>query len=128
MVAGPETTLRRWMVAVPETARLLTEYEEKHSKKQKESVRHYEQMPSVQKTFLAQTKNVTDVIEELGNPSVDTSTDLYTLDSTRIMPDIVVHTIRMQQGCLSGRAPMGAVTHWRARSCIARFMGLEEND
>ena len=37
-----ETALRRWGVAGPETARLLTEYEEKHSKKQKESERHHE--------------------------------------------------------------------------------------
>ncbi len=33
-----------------------------------------------------------------------------------------------EKGCLSSRAHMGAVTHWRARSCIARFMGLEESD
>ena len=56
------------MVAGPETARLLTECEEKHSRKKKESERHDEQIPSVQKTFLPQTKNVTDVIEEHGNP------------------------------------------------------------
>ena len=42
-----ETALRRWMVAGPETARLLTEYEEKHSRKKKESERHHEQIPSV---------------------------------------------------------------------------------
>ena len=57
-----------------------------------DSERHYEQIPSVQKTFLAQTKNVTDVIEELGNPFADTSTDLYNLDSNLIMPDSVVNT------------------------------------
>ena len=53
-----EAALRWWMVAGLETARLLTEYEEKHSRKKKESERHHEQIPSVQKTFLAQTKNV----------------------------------------------------------------------
>ena len=42
--------------------------EEKHSRKKKESERHHEQIPSVQNTFLAQTKNVTDVIEEHDNP------------------------------------------------------------
>ena len=63
-----EAALIRWMVAGPETARLLTECEEKQSRKKKESERHHEQIPSVQKTFLAQTKNVTDVIEEHGNP------------------------------------------------------------
>ena len=80
------------MVAGPETARMLTEYEEKNSKKTKESERHHEQIPCVQKTLLAQTKNVNDVIAELGNPFADTSTDLYTLDSKLIMPDSVVHT------------------------------------
>ena len=88
-----ETALRRWIVAGPETARLLTEYAEKHSRTKKDSERHHELIPSVQKT-IAQTKNVTDVIEELGNPFADTSTDLYTLDSKLIMPDSVVHTIR----------------------------------
>ena len=63
-----EAALRRWMVAGPETARLLTECEEKHSRKKKESERHHEQISSVQNTFLAQTKNVTDVIEEHDNP------------------------------------------------------------
>ena len=47
----------------------------------------------MQKTLLAHTKNVTAVIEELGNPFADTITDLYTLDSKLIMPDSVVHTI-----------------------------------
>ena len=47
----------------------------------------------MQKTLLAQTKNVTNVIEELGNPFADTITDLYTIDSKLIMPDSVVHTI-----------------------------------
>ena len=63
-----EAALRRWMVAGPETPRLLTECEEKHSRKKKESERHHEQISSVQNTFLAQTKNVTDVIEEHDNP------------------------------------------------------------
>ena len=60
-----------------------------------ESERHHEQIPSVQKTFLAQTKSVTDVIEELGNPFADTRTYLHTIDSKLIMPDNVVHTIRL---------------------------------
>ncbi len=89
MVAGPETALIRWMVAGPETARLLTECQEKHSRKKKESERHHEQIASVEETFLAQTKNVTDVIEELGNSFADTSTDLHTLDSILIMPESV---------------------------------------
>ena len=81
------------MVAGPETVRLLTEYDEKHPRKKKEPERHHEQMPRVQNTFLAQTKNVTDVIEELGNPFADTSADLYTLDSKLIMKTQAKHSI-----------------------------------
>ena len=65
------------MVARPETAGLVMEYEEKHSKKKKDSERHHEQIPSVQKTFLAQTKNVTEITEELGNPFADTYRPLH---------------------------------------------------
>ena len=60
----------------------------------KHTERHHEQIPSVQKTFLSQVKSVTDVMEELGNPFADTSTDLYTLHTKLIMPDSVVHTVR----------------------------------
>ena len=70
------------MVAGPETAKLLTKYEEKHSRKKKESERNHEQIPSVQQTLLAQNKNVTDVIEELGNPFADTSTYLSHLTAS----------------------------------------------
>ena len=114
-----ETALRRWTVAGPETARLLTEYEEKHSKKQKESERHHEQIPSVQKTFLAQTQNGTDVIEELGNPFAETSTDLYTLDSKRIMPDSVVHTVKTAED--SGKAQHQTFVADRLNSNVAAF-------
>ena len=121
MVAGPETALIRWMVAGPETARLLTECQEKHSRKKKESERHHEQIASVEETFLAQTKNVTDVIEELGNPFADaeTSTDLYTLDSKRIMPDSVVHTVRTAED--AGKAQHQTFVAERLNSNIAAF-------
>ena len=81
-------------MADPETARPLTEYDDKHSMKKKDTDRHHEQIPSVQKTFLSQVKSVTDVMEELGNPFADTSTDFYMLDIKRIMPASVVNTIK----------------------------------
>ena len=93
-VTENEAALTRWMVAGPETARLLNEYDDKQSVNKKHTERHHEQIPSVQKTFLSQVKSVTDVMEELGNPFADTSTDLYTLHTKLIMPDSVVHTVR----------------------------------
>ena len=114
-----EAALRRWMVAGPETARLLTEYEEKHSMEKKESERHHEQIPSLQKTFIAKTKNVTDVIEELCDPFADTSTDLYTLDRELIMPDSVVHTIMTAED--TGKAQHQTFVVERLISNIAAF-------
>ena len=114
-----EKALRRWMVARPETAILLTEYEEMHSKKKKDSERHHEQITSVQKSFLSQTNNVTEVIEELGNPFADTSTDLYTLDSKPIMTNIVVHTIRNAED--TGKSQHQTFVAERLNSNIAAF-------
>ena len=82
------------MVSGPETARLLMEYDENHSLKRKNTDHHHEQIPSVQKTFITHVKNVTDIIEELGNPFVDTSSDLFALDSKQIMPNSVVDAIK----------------------------------
>ena len=108
------------MVAGPETVRLLTGYDEKHPRKKKEPERHHEQMPSVQNTFLAQTKNVTDLIEELGNPGfADTSADLYTLDRKLIMPGSVVHTINTAED--TGKAQHQNFVVERLHSNIAAF-------
>ena len=73
----------------------------------------------MQKTFLAQTKNVTDVIEELGNPFADTSTDHYTLDSKLIVPDSVVHIIRTAEDI--GKAQHQTFVVERLNSNIAAF-------
>jgi hypothetical protein len=89
-----EAALKRWMVAGPEVARLLTEYEGKHSTVKNGSERHHEQIPSIQRTFLSNVKGVLDVIEDLGNPFSETSSDLYTLDTKVLAPDKVVATIR----------------------------------
>ena len=93
-VTDMEAALTGWMVAGPETARLVTEYDDKHSMKKKDTDRHHEQIPSVQKTFLSQVKSVNDVMEELGNPFADTSTDLYMLDTKRIMLSSMVNIVK----------------------------------
>ena len=64
------------MVSGPETARLLIEYDENHSLKRKDTDHHHEQIPSVQKTFITHVRNVTDIIEKLVNPFVDTTIPL----------------------------------------------------
>ena len=89
-----EATLRRWMVAGPETARMLQKYDEKHFKAKIDIESQHEQTPSVQKRFASRVNSVTDVIDEIGNPFSDTSKVLYALDTKVIMPDSAIHSIR----------------------------------
>ena len=82
------------MVAGPELARILNDYDAKHSAKRKESDRHHEQIPSIQKAFAADVKNVMDVMDEMGNPFSENSKDLFPLESKVIMSDEVVQAVR----------------------------------
>ena len=82
------------MVAGPEIARMLNEYDAKHSSKKTESDRHHEQIPSIQKAFAADVRNTTIALNEMGNPFAEQSTDLFTLDTKAIMSDDVVHAVR----------------------------------
>ena len=92
-----EAALHRWMVAGPELARILNDYDAKHSAKRKESDQHHEQIPSIQKAFAADVKNVVnvmDVMDEMGNPFSENSKDLFPLESKVIMSDEVVQAVR----------------------------------
>lgn len=88
-----DETLRRWMVAGPETARLLSEYSNKHNTKTSFEEGHHEQISSVQNRFASDVKNLFREFEGAGNPFSETSKDLYTLDTKQIMPDIVKNSI-----------------------------------
>ena len=46
-----EAALRHWMVAGPEAARLLNEYEDKHSMNKKDTEHHHVLIPNAQ-TYL----------------------------------------------------------------------------
>ena len=85
-----KAALQRWMVGGPEIARTFSEYANKNTMNKRSTERHHEQIPSVQQTFLLQVKGVAQVVEELGNPFSETTSDLYTLDTKVIMPDKVI--------------------------------------
>lgn len=88
---------RRWMVAGPEMARLLKEFENdflpdddidsnKHL--------HHEQGLSTQKTFQKQVNSLRETITQMGNPFCDNIPELVALD-TRDCADIsVINTVR----------------------------------
>ena len=48
----------------------------------------------MQKMLLSHVTNVTEVMEELGNPFADTVTDLYSLETKQKMSERVVEAVR----------------------------------
>ncbi len=85
------TALQRWMVAGPEMARLINEFQESMKKNERVSdFRHHEQCHSMQLTFFDQVKALTNVIEEMGNPFFEESDELLVLDTRDIADPLVV--------------------------------------
>ena len=67
--------LRRWMIAGPEIARIIQEFEETPSKEvSEEKRRHHEETPCVQAAFKKDVLSLVSAIEEMGNPFQEDST------------------------------------------------------
>ena len=89
------TALRRWMVAGPDVARVIVEFENfnMHPRNQEET-RHHEETPSEQNTFARDVRTLVAVSEELGNPFAEDSQDLLVLDTMEIAAPAVIETVR----------------------------------
>ena len=88
-----ESALRRWMIAGPETARIISELRVKQSK-----CDHHEQTTSTQNRFASNVQSVIDAFNEMGNPFTETSSDLFAIDTKIIMADQVVQSIKEAEG------------------------------
>ena len=82
------------MVAGPEIARILNEFQDQFQRKKQIDACHHEQLPSIQKSFTSDLNNTVSTFTKLGNPFSDDSKDLYVLDTKVIMSDEVVATVR----------------------------------
>ena len=80
------------MVAGPEVARSIKEFEVTFQTPQAGDTRHHEQTPSTQRSFAKDVISLTSVIEEMGNPFTEDSLDLLVLNTKEIMPKTVVDT------------------------------------
>ena len=89
-----EGALCRWMVAGPEIARILNEFEDQFQRRKQIDARHHEQLPSIQKSFASDLNNTISTFTKLGNPFSEDSKDLCVLDTKVIMSDEVVATVR----------------------------------
>ena len=90
-LTGNEHALRRWMIAGPEVARMVEEFEQIEECSEK---KHHEQTPAVQKTFVTNIGNVISTLEEFGNPFAIDSGPLASLQSKVIASDMVVNTVK----------------------------------
>ena len=85
--------LRRWMLAGPEIARVISEFEEFLLNNGKTVTRHHEQAAHYQSTFAKDVNALINTFNELDNPFSENSGDLITLDTKDIMNEDAVKSI-----------------------------------
>ena len=86
---------RKWMVARPEQARLLKEFENEFSEKINEHQdHHHEEGFCTQKAFHEQVLCLVETINDMGNPFLEDSPELLVLDTQDVMNESVMHTVR----------------------------------
>ena len=85
--------LRHWIVAGPEVARIVTEFENTTPSSTANNVNHHEQSYGYQTSFLKDILSVIDSFEELGNP-FEEGKDLLAVDTRDVMSDGVVETVK----------------------------------
>lgn len=88
------SAFNKWMLAGPEQARLLTEFEDQCVNSPDDDQHHHEEGLSTQKTFQKQTVDLVQVIGEMGSPFKDDIPELLALDTRNVIDDSVVSTVR----------------------------------
>lgn len=87
--------LRRWMIAGPEIARVVQEFEATAFGPSRESCNsHHEQNLSFQTSFLKDVDSLVSTLKDLGNPFEEETGELFSLDSKEIMNADVINTVR----------------------------------
>ena len=88
-----EAALRRWTVAGPEVSRLIQEFENQ-TYGTKSSQKHHEDTECMQTDFKEKVRSLKKVMQEMGNPFEEDSTDLLVLDSHEIVDSKVSKSLK----------------------------------
>ena len=90
------SALQRWLVAGPQMARLLTEFESTFllEDDSEHNYEHHEEGLFTQEAFRKQASKLTDVITDYGNPFLDDYPELLVFHTRDCVDDSVVATIR----------------------------------
>ena len=82
------TALKRWMMAGPEIARVVKEFESTFEVTKPCDKRH----PS--KTFFRDVQALVSALEDIGSPFTEDTTEVIVLDTKEIIPECVVQAIK----------------------------------
>ena len=86
---------RKWLLAGPEQARLIQEFESQFLIEKEGKYLHHDEGLSTQKAFKLHVLSLVDAIKDMhGNPFLDQSEELLTLDTGDVADDSVVETVR----------------------------------
>lgn len=88
------SALRRWMIAGPEVARVISEFENDLHRNASMLTCHHDQTASVQISFARDVRSLVAAIDEFGNPFEEESQDLLVLDTKEIADPAAVNTVR----------------------------------
>lgn len=88
------SAFRKWMLAGPEQARLLTEFESQYSPEVSDKYSHHEEGLSTQRTFKQQVLALAEIIKDMGNPFLDDTPELLSLDKRHVVDECVADSVR----------------------------------
>ena len=87
------SAFRKWMLAGPEQARMLKEFEASYSSRA-DTHTHHEESFATQQSFKEQVLSLTQTISGMGNPFLNDTAELLKLDTCDVMNDRVIKTVR----------------------------------
>ena len=85
---------RRWMVAGPEQAKLIEDFNSQYLDSEDVSSQHHEGGLASQETFRRQANSLCETITDMGNPFLDNFQELLVLDTRNCSSDAVADTVR----------------------------------
>ena len=88
------SAFKKWMIAGPEQARLLKEFEQEYISEEDKKQQHHEEGLSTQKIFKGQALTLVTTISGMSNPFLDDTPELLTLDTRNVIDGSVVNTVR----------------------------------
>ena len=103
-VTEDPSALRRWMIAAPEVSRLASDYAiVSEARDANENTRHHEQTALAQRQFFEKVGKLYTVMKEMGNPFLEESADLLTLNTKVIahpgVGEMVMHHYETGESC-----------------------------